>query len=107
MSGIFRNIDPPPPSLPGECVPQPLVRGEDTLAGWRGGGVSIVRKATDTALYSLCKYFVPTSFTVDIQWNILDSPYSKKSFFVFHDNPLSKNNKHLFNVPKKFKTTFA
>jgi hypothetical protein len=36
-SGVFQNID-PPPSLPGECVPPPppLVRGEDTLGGWRG-----------------------------------------------------------------------
>jgi hypothetical protein len=34
MSGVFQNIDLPPPSLPGECVPlPPLVLGEDTLAG--------------------------------------------------------------------------
>jgi hypothetical protein len=31
------------------CTHPPLVRGEDTLAGWRGGGGSIVRK---TPLYS-------------------------------------------------------
>jgi hypothetical protein len=59
MSGVFRNIDSPPLSPPGECVlpPPPLVpmvRGEDTLAGWRGGGGSIiVRKTPDTALYSI------------------------------------------------------
>jgi hypothetical protein len=44
--------------------PPPLVRGEDTLAGWRGArwvergwGVnsSIVRKTPDTALYSISK----------------------------------------------------
>ncbi len=35
------------------CTPPPLVRGEDTLAGWRGGGGSIVRKTPDTALYSI------------------------------------------------------
>ncbi len=54
MSGVFRNIDPPAPLQPGECVvyPPSLVRGEDTLAGWRGGGGSIVRKTPDTALYS-------------------------------------------------------
>ncbi len=54
MSGVFRNIDPPPPHRP-EGVhppPPPLVRGEDTLAGWKGGGGSIVRKTPDTALYS-------------------------------------------------------
>ncbi len=53
MSGVFQNIDPPPPSPPGECVcTPPLVRGEDTLAGWRGGGGSIFWKTPDTALYS-------------------------------------------------------
>ncbi len=31
----------------------PLVRGEDTLAAWRGGGGSLVRKTPDTALYSI------------------------------------------------------
>ncbi len=31
----------------------PLVREEDTLAWWRGGGGSIVRKTPDTALYSI------------------------------------------------------
>ncbi len=30
--------------------------GEDTLAGWRGVGGSIVRKTPDTALY-ISKYF--------------------------------------------------
>jgi hypothetical protein len=51
MSGVFQNIDPPPPSPPGECG-GPLVRGEDTLAGWREGGGSIFCKPPDTALYS-------------------------------------------------------
>jgi hypothetical protein len=38
MSGVFQNIDPPPPHRPAKVYPSPLVRGEDTLAGWRGGG---------------------------------------------------------------------
>jgi hypothetical protein len=62
MSGAFQNIDPPHPlSARRVCNtnPPPLVRGEDTLAGWRGGGGSIVWKTPDTALYSIiCKYFV-------------------------------------------------
>ncbi len=55
MSGVFRNIDPrPTPSPPGECVPPFGVGGGgDTLAGWRGGGGSIVRKTPGTALYSI------------------------------------------------------
>jgi hypothetical protein len=54
MSGVFQNIDPPPPHPPASVYPPPppLVRGEDTLAGWRGGGGSICCKTPDTALYS-------------------------------------------------------
>jgi hypothetical protein len=37
-------LHPPPPP--------PLVRGEDTLAAWRGGGGSIIRKTPDTGLFS-------------------------------------------------------
>jgi hypothetical protein len=48
MSGVFQNIVSLPPHRR-ECVP--LVLGEDTLAGWRGGG-SIFWKTPDTALYS-------------------------------------------------------
>jgi hypothetical protein len=48
MSGVFQNIDPSPP---GKCVLPAFGAGEDTLAGWRGGGGSIVRKTPDTALY--------------------------------------------------------
>jgi hypothetical protein len=54
MSCVFQNIDPPPPSPPGQCVPPPLLRVEDTLArgrmGWGGG--SIFCKTQDIALYS-------------------------------------------------------
>jgi hypothetical protein len=35
MSLVFQNIDPPPPSPPGECVPPAFVGGEDTLSGRR------------------------------------------------------------------------
>jgi hypothetical protein len=60
MAGVFKNIDPPPPSPPGECVPSPLLRGEDTLAGWRRGwGVNNLEcvpwtmlPLADTALHS-------------------------------------------------------
>jgi hypothetical protein len=55
MSGVF--IDPSPP---GECVPPPLVRGEDKLAGWRGGGgVNSSVDARHCSVLYICKYFVP------------------------------------------------
>ncbi len=55
MSCVFQNIDPPPPSPPGECVlPPPLLRGEDTLAGWREGwGINILEDARHSSLLYL------------------------------------------------------
>ncbi len=61
MSRVFQNIDPPGPSPPGECVvyPLPLVREQDTLAGWRGGrGVNILEDARHSSVLYICKYFV-------------------------------------------------
>jgi hypothetical protein len=57
MAGVFQNIDPPPPHRPASV---PLVRGEDTLAGWRGEWGSIFWKTPGTALYStyVSTYFV-------------------------------------------------
>jgi hypothetical protein len=48
----------PPPPHPGECVPPPpLVRGEDTLAGWRGGwGVNILEDARHCSVLYICTY---------------------------------------------------
>jgi hypothetical protein len=51
MSLVFQNIDPPPPSPPGECIP-PAIVGEDTLAGRRGGWGSIFWKTRDIGLPS-------------------------------------------------------
>ncbi len=55
MSYVFQNIDHPSPSPPGECVPPPpLLRGEDTLAGWRGGwGVNILEDARHSSVLYL------------------------------------------------------
>jgi hypothetical protein len=54
------------PSPPGECViliPPPLVRGEDTLAGWKGGGwgVNILEDASHCSVLYIRKYFVGLS----------------------------------------------
>jgi hypothetical protein len=59
MSGVFQNIEAPPPSPPGECVSPPLLRGEDTLSGWRGRwGVNILEDARHSSVLYICKYFV-------------------------------------------------
>ncbi len=53
MSCVFQNIDPPPPSPPGDCVPPAFVAGGGhTRRVERGDGESIFRKTQDTALYS-------------------------------------------------------
>jgi hypothetical protein len=52
MSFLFQNIDPPhPPLRPASVYPPPLLRGEDTLAGWKGGrGVNILEDARHSSL---------------------------------------------------------
>jgi hypothetical protein len=63
MSGVFRNIEPPTPLTARRgCTPLPLVRGEETLAGWRlrggGGGVNSSEDARHCSVLYICKYFV-------------------------------------------------
>ncbi len=56
MSGVFRNIDPPPPHRPASVRGRTLAFGAGgghTFAEWRGGWGSKVRKTPDTALYSI------------------------------------------------------
>jgi hypothetical protein len=53
MAGVFQNIDPPPPSPPGECVsPAFGAGGGHTRWVERGGGGPIFWKTPGTALYS-------------------------------------------------------
>jgi hypothetical protein len=67
MSGDFQNIDPPPPPphRPASVYPPPVVRGEDTLAGWRGGwGVNILEDARHSSVLYICKYFVGVKYSI-------------------------------------------
>jgi hypothetical protein len=63
MSGVWRNIDPPTPSPPGECVYPPSLwcGGRTHSLGGEGVEGSIVRSSEDarhcSVLYT-CKYFV-------------------------------------------------
>ncbi len=77
MSGVFRNIapPPPPPHRPASVYPPPLARGEDTLAGWRGVGGSIVclEDARHCSVLYICKYFVSFSNQISSFFHIPDS----------------------------------
>ncbi len=94
MSGVFRSIDPPPPSPPGECVPGsplPLVRGEDTLAGWRGGAGAVVNSSEDARHCSvlICKYFVCVPYRIlgRILWKWVYYKYSPHCHQIMQVSP--------------------
>ena len=57
MSRVFQNIDPPPPLRLASVYPPPVVQGEDTLAGWRGGWEVNILEDARHRLY-VCKNFV-------------------------------------------------
>ncbi len=59
MSGVFQNIDPPPPSSPGVCVlPAFGVGGGHTRWVERKWGVNILKDARHSSVLYVCKYFV-------------------------------------------------
>jgi hypothetical protein len=66
MSGVFQNIEPPPPSPPGECVPPAFGAGVGHTR-WveRGWGVNILEDARHCSELYICKYFVPGMLAVD------------------------------------------
>jgi hypothetical protein len=76
-------IDPPTPSPPGECVPPPLVRGEDTLARWRGGWrVNIcVEDARHSSVLYICKYFVALTLPIQHAHNFF--PLSRNILYMY------------------------
>ncbi len=65
MSGVFQNIDPPPPSLPGECVPPAIgAGGARTHSLGReevGGQYCSLEDARHCPVLYLCKFFVELS----------------------------------------------
>jgi hypothetical protein len=64
MSGVFRNIDPPTPHRTA------FDAGEDTLAGWRGGGGvnTVVREdPRHCSVFYICKYFVLVRVYIAVQ----------------------------------------
>jgi hypothetical protein len=56
MSGVFQNIDPPPPSPPGECA-----GGGHTRWVEKGGGGQYLEDARHSSVLYICKYFVVKS----------------------------------------------
>jgi hypothetical protein len=60
MSGVFQNIDPPPPHCPASvCTPPPFgAGGGHTRWVERGVGVNILEDARHSSVLYICKYFV-------------------------------------------------
>jgi hypothetical protein len=88
MSGVFQNIDPPPPSLPGECVPRAFGGEGGRTHSLGGGGWSIFWKTPDTALCTLHKHFVVYSYLEhelggDMVVNTVRSDYSIRDNFIY------------------------
>ncbi len=67
MFGVFQNIDPPPPHRPARVYPPPprLWCGGGHTRWVESGWGSIVRKTTDTALYSI---YVSTLWCIVYQY---------------------------------------
>jgi hypothetical protein len=62
MAGVFQNIDPPPPSPPGECVPLAFGGGGGRTHSLVGGvGVKILEDVRHSSVLYVCKYFVGAS----------------------------------------------
>ena len=62
MSGVFRTINPTNP-LTAWRVCTRFGGGEDTLAGWRGGGgVNSSEDSRHCSVLNICKYFVSLSY---------------------------------------------
>jgi hypothetical protein len=103
MSDVFQNIDPPTPSPPASVYPPPhsppLVRGEDTLAAWRGGGGSVVRKTPDTALYSIyvSTLWVSLSASVQRPGEGVMAPFQLKSHLFGPEKPTFQLNIDYFS----------
>jgi hypothetical protein len=62
MAGVFQNIDPPPTSPPGECVPPAFGGGggggEHTRWLERGVGVNILEDVIHSSVLYVCKYLL-------------------------------------------------
>ncbi len=54
MSGVFQNIDPPPPHRSASVYPPEEGRG-----GW---GVNILEDARHSSVLYICKYFVDVTY---------------------------------------------
>ncbi len=67
MSGVFRNIDPPPPQRPANVYPPRLWCGGRThLLVERGWGINNSEDARHYSVLCLCKYFVVYSICFDM-----------------------------------------
>jgi hypothetical protein len=70
MSDVFQNFD--PLTARRVCTPPPLVRREDTLAGWRGGwGLNILEDAGHSCtLHMLVLVLLPENLRAHLQLSV-------------------------------------
>jgi hypothetical protein len=82
MSLVFQNIDPPPHSPAGECVPPAFVGGRTHSSGGEGGWGSIFWKTRDIGLpsYSNNLSTGPTHFPLPLR---VAKIHCKKKFAIF------------------------
>jgi hypothetical protein len=73
-------LTPHPLHRPASVYPPPSWRGEDTLAGWRGGwGVNILEDARHSSVLYICTYFV---LCVILQNNVAQIHWNWKADFL-------------------------
>jgi hypothetical protein len=105
MSLVFQNFDPPPPHCPASVYPPPLVRGEDTLAGWRKGwGVNILEDARLSFVLYICKYFVVGADSVYLDVGLSEGDHLRqylRDMEVLHLVPLPRGLVQHVHLPHK------
>jgi hypothetical protein len=108
MSGVFRNIDPPTPPPPGECVPPAFGEGgghtRHSLGG-EGVGVKSSEDARHCSVLYICKYFVvctvevvlfpPDSSLRSTEVHYIFLPISQNSLCPFNNVPTENIKSHI------------
>jgi hypothetical protein len=83
MSGVFQNIDPPPPHRPVSVYPSAFsAGGGHTRQGERGWGVNILEDARHCSVLNICKYFVRPFIRNTLRHQLKDTFYQPGAVFT-------------------------